>query len=71
MREYLKPEYILWNKTQLQQVCIDTKEKIMLYDENCLAYIEEATRNQSYMMPGINRGLTESLGQLLTNYTTN
>ena len=48
MREYLKPEYILWNKTQLQQVCIDTKEKMMLYDENCLAYIEEVTRNQSY-----------------------
>ena len=48
MREYFKPEYILWNETQFQQVCIDTKEKIMLYDENCLAYIEEATRNQSY-----------------------
>ena len=48
MREYLKPENNLLNQTELQQVCIDTKEKIMQYDENSLAYIEEATRNQSY-----------------------
>ena len=48
MREYFKPENNLLNETELQQVCIDTKEKIMQYDENSLAYIEEATRNQSY-----------------------
>ena len=33
---------------QLQQVCIDTKEKIMQYDEYSLAYLEEATSNHSY-----------------------
>ena len=48
MREYFKPENNLLNETELQQVCIDTKEKIMQYDENSLAYIEEATLNQLY-----------------------
>ena len=37
MREYFKPENSLLNQTELQQVCIDTKEKIMQYDENSLA----------------------------------
>ena len=48
MREYFKPENNLLNETEHPQVCIDTKEKIMQYDENSLEYIEEATRNQSY-----------------------
>ena len=48
MMEYFKLGNNLLNQTELQQVCIDTKEKIMQYDENSLAYIEEATRNQSY-----------------------
>ena len=48
MSEYFKPENNLLNETEVQQVCIDNKEKIMQYDENNLAYIEEATRNQSY-----------------------
>ena len=46
MREYFKPENNLWNETELQQVCIDTKEKIMRYNENGLAYIEEASKNR-------------------------
>ena len=37
MREYFKPENNLLNETELQQVCIDTKDKIMQYDENSLA----------------------------------
>ena len=48
MRECFKPESNLLNETELQQVCIDTKEKIMQCDENSVAYIEEATRKQSY-----------------------
>ena len=46
MREYFKPENNFLNETELQQVYIDTKEKITQYDENSLTYIEEATRNQ-------------------------
>ena len=48
MKEYFKPENNLLNETEFQRVCIDAKEKIMQYDENSLAYIEEVTRNQSY-----------------------
>ena len=36
-REYFKPENNLLNETELQQVCTDTKEKVMQYDENTLA----------------------------------
>ena len=45
IKKYFKPENNLLNETGLQKVCIDTKEKIMQYDENSLAYIEETTRN--------------------------
>lgn len=48
MREYFKPKNNLFNETELQQNFIDTKEKIMKYDENSLTYIEKITRNQSY-----------------------
>ena len=48
MREYFEPEKYLFHETELQQVCIDTKEKIMQYDENSLPCIEQTTRNQSY-----------------------
>ena len=40
MREYFKPEINLFKETELQQVCIDTKEKIMQYDENSLVSTE-------------------------------
>ena len=48
MMEYFQPQNNLLNETGLQQVCIDTKQNIKKYEENNLAYIEEATRKQSY-----------------------
>ena len=48
VRKYFNPDNNLFHERVLQQACIDTKEKIMQYDENSLAYIEEAIRNQSY-----------------------
>ena len=46
-RSFYHCDHSLLNKSELQKLCYDTKEKIS-YTDTEVIYIEEAIRNQSY-----------------------